>query len=66
MIDSCTILVVEDDSESLALLTDILTAEGYQVRFVVGSYVHLHFRSCPGFAEKFVRGCAQRRLGKTK
>ncbi len=41
-------------------------AEGYQVRFVVGSYVHLHFRSCPGFAEKFVRGCAQRRLGKTK
>jgi len=30
--DSCTILVVEDDSESLALLTGILAVEGYQVR----------------------------------
>ncbi len=28
----CTILVVDDDSESLTLLTGILTAEGYHVR----------------------------------
>jgi cobyrinic acid a,c-diamide synthase len=41
-------------------------AEGYQVRSVLGSYVHLHFRSCPGFAERFVRDCAQRRVGNTK
>jgi len=41
-------------------------AEGYQVRSVLGSYVHLHFRSCPGFAERFVRDCAQRRIGNTK
>jgi two-component system cell cycle sensor histidine kinase/response regulator CckA len=32
MTDSCSILVVDDESESLALLTGILTAEGYQVR----------------------------------
>lgn len=32
MTDSCSILVVDDDSESLARLTDILAAEGYHVR----------------------------------
>jgi PAS domain S-box-containing protein len=32
MTDSHSILVVDDDSESLALLTGILVAEGYQVR----------------------------------
>jgi len=37
-------------------------AEGYQVRSVLGSYIHLHFRSSPGFAERFVFDCAQRRL----
>lgn len=28
--------------------------EGYFMRSVVASYVHLHFLSCPGFAERFV------------
>ena len=32
MTDSCSILVVDDEPESLALLTGILAAEGYQVR----------------------------------
>jgi CheY-like chemotaxis protein len=32
MADSHSILVVDDESESLALLTSILAAEGYQVR----------------------------------
>jgi cobyrinic acid a,c-diamide synthase len=36
-------------------------AEGYRVRSVLGSYVHLHFLSCPAFAERFVHHCAQRR-----
>jgi cobyrinic acid a,c-diamide synthase len=35
-------------------------AEGYRVRSVLGSYVHLHFLSCPGFAERFVGHCAAR------
>src|SRR5271154_5599797 len=30
--DSQSILVVDDDSESLSLLTSVLTSEGYQVR----------------------------------
>ena len=34
-------------------------AEGYRVGSVVGSYIHLHFLSCPGFAERFVEHCAQ-------
>jgi cobyrinic acid a,c-diamide synthase len=33
-------------------------AEGYRVRSVLGSYIHLHFLSCPSFAEKFVHDCA--------
>jgi cobyrinic acid a,c-diamide synthase len=36
-------------------------AEGYRVRSVLGSYVHLHFLSNPSFAERFVCDCAQRR-----
>jgi cobyrinic acid a,c-diamide synthase len=36
-------------------------AEGYQVRSALGSYVHLHFLSCPNFAERFVRHCAENR-----
>ncbi len=37
-------------------------AEGYRVRSVLGSYVHLHFLSLPNFAERFVRACAQAHL----
>ena len=35
-------------------------AEGYRMKSVLASYVHLHFLSCPDFAEKFVRDCARR------
>jgi cobyrinic acid a,c-diamide synthase len=34
-------------------------AEGYRIHSVLGSYIHLHFLSCPGFAERFVNHCAQ-------
>jgi cobyrinic acid a,c-diamide synthase len=37
-------------------------AEGYSVHSVLGSYVHLHFLSCPDFAQRFVRHCGQWRL----
>ena len=33
-------------------------AEGYRVGSVLGSYIHLHFLSCPRFAEQFVDNCA--------
>jgi cobyrinic acid a,c-diamide synthase len=36
-------------------------AEGYRVRSVLASYVHLHFGSCPSFAERFVDNCARLR-----
>ncbi len=36
-------------------------ADGYRARSATGSYVHLHFLSCPGFARRFVESCAQRR-----
>jgi cobyrinic acid a,c-diamide synthase len=36
-------------------------AEGYRVGSVLGSYVHLHFLSCPNFAARFVHDCARRR-----
>ena len=32
-------------------------AQGYRVGSVLGSYIHLHFLSCPAFAEKFVKDC---------
>ena len=35
-------------------------AEGYRVRGTLGSYVHLHFLSCPDFAEGFVSDCVRR------
>jgi cobyrinic acid a,c-diamide synthase len=40
-------------------------AEGYRVGSVLGSYVHLHFLSCPSFAGRFVRDCARRSVGNT-
>ena len=33
--------------------------EGYRLRNVLASYVHLHFGSCPGFAKRFVDECAE-------
>lgn len=33
-------------------------AGGYQVGSTLGSYVHLHFLSCPNFARRFVTRCA--------
>jgi cobyrinic acid a,c-diamide synthase len=41
-------------------------AEAYRVRCALGSCVHLHFLSCPKFAERFVLDCARRRAGNTK
>ena len=41
-------------------------AEGYRVRSVLGSYVHLHFLSCPNFAERFVHDCARWRARDSK
>jgi cobyrinic acid a,c-diamide synthase len=38
-------------------------AEGYSTNSVMGSYVHLHFRSCPQFAERFVQACRQHTFG---
>lgn len=34
-------------------------AEGYRVHRTSASYVHLHFLSCPAFAERFVTECAK-------
>jgi cobyrinic acid a,c-diamide synthase len=33
-------------------------AEGYRIQSVLGSYIHLHFLACPGFAERFIEHCA--------
>ena len=35
-----------------------LYEEGYQMGSAVGSYVHLHFLSCPDFARRFVDQCS--------
>ncbi len=37
-------------------------AEGYRVHATLASYIHVHFLSCPAFAERFVNQCAQARL----
>ena len=37
-------------------------AEGYRIHSVLGSYIHLHFLSCPTFAERFVDRCLQWRV----
>jgi cobyrinic acid a,c-diamide synthase len=34
---------------------------GYRVRSATGSYVHLHFLSCPAFARRFVESCLAHR-----
>jgi len=36
-------------------------AEGYRVHAALGSYVHLHFLSCPRLAETFVDACCKTR-----
>jgi cobyrinic acid a,c-diamide synthase len=41
-------------------------AEGYRVGSVLGSYIHLHFLSCPRFAEQFVENCAGRHTQNSK
>ena len=41
-------------------------AEGYRVGSVLGSYIHLHFLSCPRFAEQFVQNCAGRHTQNSK
>jgi cobyrinic acid a,c-diamide synthase len=41
-------------------------AEGFRVGPVTGSYIHLHFLSCPRFAEEFVEDCAWRRTQNSK
>jgi len=38
-------------------------SEGYRVRRACGSYVHLHFLSCPTLAERFVADCAAHGIG---
>lgn len=39
-------------------------AEGYRVHAALGSYVHLHFLSCPRLAETFVDACEEWRLNR--
>ncbi|HLH38484.1 MAG TPA: cobyrinate a,c-diamide synthase [Bryobacteraceae bacterium] len=34
--------------------------EGFRAGSVLGSYIHLHFASCPGFAERFAAACRER------
>jgi cobyrinic acid a,c-diamide synthase len=36
---------------------DEMPADAYRLRAASGSYVHLHFLSCPRFAEEFVDRC---------
>ena len=35
------------------------SADGHRIHQVLGSYIHLHFLSCPKFAETFVQSCVQ-------
>jgi cobyrinic acid a,c-diamide synthase len=39
-----------------------LPAKAYRVHAAAGSYVHLHFLSCPRFAEEFVDRCEKWRI----
>ena len=41
------------------------TAEGYQFKNTIGSYIHLHFRSNPGIAGAFVHACENFKQSKT-
>ncbi|TAM93781.1 MAG: cobyrinate a,c-diamide synthase, partial [Rhodanobacteraceae bacterium] len=41
-------------------------AEGYLSGRVFGSYIHLHFLSCPNFVGRFVADCARHALKKDK
>jgi cobyrinic acid a,c-diamide synthase len=36
-------------------------AEGFRAGSVLGSYIHLHFLSCPDFAVNFIRDCVRTR-----
>ena len=38
--------------------------EGYQIRQCLGSYIHLHFGSCPETARHFMESCRQYKTGK--
>ncbi|QTA83057.1 Cobyrinate a,c-diamide synthase [Desulfonema limicola] len=40
-------------------------SEGYQVNKTLGSYIHLHFGSCPGAALNFVKECREYRHKRT-
>jgi hypothetical protein len=44
----------------------IVVADGYRVRSAIASYIHLHFLSCPKFAERFVQSCAEWRARNRK
>jgi cobyrinic acid a,c-diamide synthase len=41
-------------------------AEGYRAGSVLASYIHLHFLSCPAFAARFIRYCADSRHGRSQ
>ncbi len=41
-------------------------AEGYRIKSALASYIHLHFLSCPAFAERFVESCATWRSRRPK
>jgi cobyrinic acid a,c-diamide synthase len=38
--------------------------KGYQIRQCLGSYIHLHFGSCPDAARHFMESCRQYKTGK--
>ncbi len=47
------------DIDPLPEIVQCVYADGYQVGSAIGSYLHLHFLSCPGFPQRFVNRCAQ-------